>query len=188
MRLSIQIEFDKTLDLETNKTDVIVGRSPKCDLVIPHDAISRQHCKIEYVKGHYYITDLGSANGVSIDGQKIEPNIRRAFLPTQQLSFGTMECEISESRHKVPDEHKVVSSNQAGDFTATIRLARLDLNKPSKTLELEKQVKVRGPRNPIAGQKEPEVVVKRGHGFKIILVLLAVAAIAAAWFLAPSSK
>ena len=50
MRLSVQIEFDKILDLSTSKTTVIVGRaSDVADLVINHPSISRRHCKIEYI-------------------------------------------------------------------------------------------------------------------------------------------
>src|SRR5688572_9309170 len=97
MKLSAQIEFDKTLDLETSKTTVIVGRSPKNDLVITHDSISRQHCQIEFVKGVFYITDMGSSNGSYIDGQKLEPNVRTPFISSQQLTLGKIECEISES-------------------------------------------------------------------------------------------
>lgn len=183
MRLSVQIEFDKTLDLETNKKEVVVGRSPQCDLVIPHDGVSRRHCKIEIHNGHYFITDLGSSNGVFLDGQKLPLNERTAFLSTQQLKIGGLECEVSESQIKA--EHKILSSTVApgGDFTATVRMARIDLNKPSLTLELEKKTKTKGPRNPITAQpdEEPEVVRSK----KPFLILVAVIVVALAWYFSP---
>lgn len=64
MKLSVQIEFDKTLHLETPKNSVILERSPKADLVIPHDSISRQHCQIDVAKNIFYIPDPGSSNGI----------------------------------------------------------------------------------------------------------------------------
>ena len=79
MRLSVQIEFDKTLDLVTHKKIVTVGRSPKCDLVIPHESISRKHCQIEVIKGNFYITDLGSSNGVTVNGIRIPAEHRRGL-------------------------------------------------------------------------------------------------------------
>ena len=187
MRLSVQIEFDKTLDIETRKKSVVVGRSPQCDLIIPHDSVSRQHCKIEFVKDHYYITDLGSSNGVFIDGDRLQPQVRRAFLLSQQLKLGSLECELSESKTPVPEEHKVLSTGalHKGDATSTIRLSRIDLNKPSKTLELEKSIKVKGPRNPISHSKENEPeIVRSKTGF--ILVFLGIVAIVLAWYFAPT--
>lgn len=182
MRLSVQIEFDKTLDLVTHKKVVIVGRSPKSDLVIAHDSISRQHCKIEKIDGQYNITDLGSSNGVLINEEKIPPNVRRVILPGSQLSLGGLQCEISDF---VPpqEEGKVVSNSidTRGEFTSTIRLARIDLHQPTPSLELEKKKKTSRPRNPVTAdlQKEP-VVEKRGTG-KIIMIVIAVIVLAAAW-------
>lgn len=186
MRLSVQIEFDKTLDLETNKTSVVVGRSPQSDLVIPHDGISRSHCKIEIHKGMYYITDLGSSNGVFLDGQRLAPETRTAFLNSQQLRLGGLECEVNETKPKEIMEHKILSSSIApgGDFTSTVRLARIDLNKPSQTLELEKKPKSSRPRNPVTAQEKEEIVIVRRSKLPIILITLLI--IGLAWYFAPT--
>ena len=188
MRLSVQIEFDKTLDLETNKNSVIVGRSPQCDLVIPHDGISRTHCKIEFQKGTYFITDLGSSNGVFLDGQRLIPETRTAFINSQQLRLGGLECEVNESKPKQAAEHKILRSTVApnGDFTATVRLARIDLNKPSQTLELEKRPKSNRPRNPVVGKDEDDVIVVKRS--KLPLIIIALVAIGIAWYFAPIPK
>lgn len=191
MRLSVQIEFDKTLDLVTDKTCVIVGRSAKCDLVIPHDAISRQHCQIELLKDRFYITDLGSSNGVTIDGKKIPPNTKIALSPTSQLTLGKLECEIAQF---LPEETspKIISSTVAdsGDFTATMRLSRIELNRPSITLELEKQKvtqKTTRVRNPIVHKTKAseETAPKKSGNSHYLLILLGLALLALAWYLAP---
>lgn len=168
MRLSVQIEFDKTLDLETPKTDIVVGRNSGNDLVIKHDSVSRQHCRIEVAKGVFYITDLGSSNGTFIDGQKIEQNKRTAFLSSQQLTIGKLDCEITESSGQQPVEGKIVSSEVAstGDYTATMRINRLDLNRGSGAQQAEKKLRPKGPRNPITDEiqnkkNKPEKESKR---------------------------
>lgn len=70
MKLKIQGKYQEflfDLDLET----VIIGRSSESDFVIPLDDFSRKHCQITF-KGEYaFIMDLGSKNGVIIDGKRI---------------------------------------------------------------------------------------------------------------------
>lgn len=186
MKLSAQIEFDKTLDLETSKSTVIVGRSPKNDLVITHDSISRQHCQIEFVKGVFYITDLGSSNGSFIDGQRLEPNARTPFISSQQLTLGKIECEISEGSAPTDTNAKVVSSGVTarGDATATVRISRIDLNRPVMTPEMEKKKKLKGPRNPVTmDDDDDKIVVQKSK--KPLIVLGIIVLLAAAWFLAP---
>lgn len=186
MKFSAQIEFDKTIDLEISKTSVIVGRSPKNDLVITHDSISRQHCQIELVKGVFYITDLGSSNGSFIDGQRLVPNVRSPFISSQQLTLGKIECEISENSAPTESNAKIVSSQVTarGDATATIRISRIDLNRPAMTPELEKKKKLKGPRNPVTMDDEDDkIVIQKSRKPTIVLGMIVL--LAAAWFLAP---
>jgi diguanylate cyclase (GGDEF)-like protein len=51
-----------------------IGRSPKCDLTLDQEAVSRQHARITYTHGHfdgaeqgYRIRDLGSTNGTLVN-------------------------------------------------------------------------------------------------------------------------
>jgi pSer/pThr/pTyr-binding forkhead associated (FHA) protein len=136
MRLSVQIEFDKTLDLLTSKKVVIVGRGNQCDLIIPNDSVSRQHCKIERIDNAFHITDLGSSNGVFINGERIKPNVRKIIPKGAQLAISGMECELS---NKMPDkDEKIVSTHNSakGDATSTIRISRIDLNRPTRLQDL----------------------------------------------------
>jgi pSer/pThr/pTyr-binding forkhead associated (FHA) protein len=48
-----------------------VGRSPECDLVLSDDDVSREHVAFERRWQGVFVRDLGSKNGVEIDGQKI---------------------------------------------------------------------------------------------------------------------
>jgi hypothetical protein len=177
MRLSVQIEFDRILDLEFQKTSVIVGRSEACDIIIPHKGISRRHCKIELEDNKFYITDLDSSNGVFINGQKIPPNER---LPlTADFSLGKLDCEIGKKPRVARDNtDNIVSTtvDDARDYTQTIRLARLDINREiisTRKLTLEPS-RPKGPRNPITSRvkkKEPEAK----KPYFLLLILMAVA-------------
>ncbi len=49
-----------------------VGRSRSNDIVVPEDAASAQHCRIDREGDSYVLHDLGSTNGVWVNGTRIE--------------------------------------------------------------------------------------------------------------------
>ena len=57
--------------INIDKDTMIIGRSRTCDVVIPSAKVSRQHASLSRVDGDLYIEDLGSANGVWLNGEKI---------------------------------------------------------------------------------------------------------------------
>ncbi len=56
---------------------VLIGRSPECDVVLDGSSrISRMHCALVQVDSEYFIRDLGSMNGVTVGGQRIEKDAK----------------------------------------------------------------------------------------------------------------
>jgi len=49
----------------------LIGRQENCDIVLPSSSVSRQHANIFVKDGRCYIEDLNSANGVTVDGQRV---------------------------------------------------------------------------------------------------------------------
>lgn len=65
----MQIPFDRAV--------VLIGRSPECDVVLDVSSkISRMHCALVQVDTAYYIRDLGSLNGVTVAGQRVEKDVK----------------------------------------------------------------------------------------------------------------
>lgn len=51
----------------------VIGRvSSQCDLTIIDANISRQHCAIERRDGLFFVVDLGSTNGIIVDGVRVD--------------------------------------------------------------------------------------------------------------------
>lgn len=57
--------------IKVDKDTMVVGRSRTCDVVIPSAKVSRQHASLSLSGSELFIEDLGSANGVWLDGEKI---------------------------------------------------------------------------------------------------------------------
>ncbi len=51
--------------------EFLIGRSQSADIVLPSDNVSRRHARLYTVDGKCYIEDLGSANGVFVNGRRI---------------------------------------------------------------------------------------------------------------------
>lgn len=57
--------------IRVDKASMTIGRSRTCDIVIPSAKVSRQHASVSLSGGELWIEDLGSANGVWHDGEKV---------------------------------------------------------------------------------------------------------------------
>ena len=67
----VPIEQGKPIVLD--KPIVLVGRHPDCDAVILNSRkISRKHCAVALVNNHFVVRDLGSMNGVWVNGTRVE--------------------------------------------------------------------------------------------------------------------
>ena len=47
------------------------GRNPDCDFVYSAPKISREHCRVQLIDGHFYISDMGSTNGTYLNGKLV---------------------------------------------------------------------------------------------------------------------
>jgi hypothetical protein len=64
-----------------------IGRSRQCDVVIDDPNVSRQHAEVRARGGAWVITDLGSTNGSSLNGRRIEhPEV---IQPGDEIEIGT---------------------------------------------------------------------------------------------------
>ena len=52
--------------------DVVIGRARSCDLRLPNVSVSREHARVLWDEGNYAIKDLGSHNGIYVNGERVE--------------------------------------------------------------------------------------------------------------------
>lgn len=125
-----------TLTIEDSNTQIadqfafdhgsyVIGRLDECDIVLPSTSVSRKHARIFIENDRCFIEDLGSANGVVVDGQRV---IQRRDLGTaSQIRIGDfyMYVEFKGSKDAAQsvlntlfitdssDHHKLVRINDA---------------------------------------------------------------------------
>ena len=66
---------------------LVLGRSPKCDVMIDEDGVSRRHAQLELtVEGAVQIVDLESRNGTFVNGEQIS---RRILADGDKIQIGS---------------------------------------------------------------------------------------------------
>jgi pSer/pThr/pTyr-binding forkhead associated (FHA) protein len=55
---------------------LLIGRDATCDLVIPHQTMSRQYARLDVQNGGWWVEDLGSASGTWVNGRRATGRVR----------------------------------------------------------------------------------------------------------------
>jgi predicted component of type VI protein secretion system len=64
-----------------------LGRSRQCDVVLSDPNVSREHAEVRPRGGSWVLTDLGSTNGVSLNGRRVtRPEVLK---PGDEIELGT---------------------------------------------------------------------------------------------------
>jgi pSer/pThr/pTyr-binding forkhead associated (FHA) protein len=58
------------IELELRQPDILVGRHTLVDLCLPYPDISRKHCRIVFADDCWHIVDVGSLNGIEVNGER----------------------------------------------------------------------------------------------------------------------
>ena len=77
---AVLVPVNQGKSIVLDKPIVLVGRHPDCDAVILNSRkISRKHCAVALVNNHFVVRDLGSMNGVWVNGIRVETQSSVAF-------------------------------------------------------------------------------------------------------------
>ena len=71
-------------DITLDRARVRVGRHPQCDARLVSRWASRRHCILTEDGGEVVVRDLGSTNGIRINGQRVE---RGRLRPGDEISI-----------------------------------------------------------------------------------------------------
>lgn len=73
--------------------EMVIGRDPTVDLFIDNLAVSRKHARILWDRGSFVVEDLGSANGIFLNGK---PVTRARIDAEDKIELGKFELSIFE--------------------------------------------------------------------------------------------
>jgi predicted component of type VI protein secretion system len=116
------VAIDEGPDIALDRAMVVVGRHPNCDTRLDSLRVSRHHCCMTQENGQVLVRDLGSANGIRINGQRVEMGRVR---PGDELSIAhiryRLEGEADSEQASDPAIHAQDSSSGSGRASSWIR-------------------------------------------------------------------
>jgi len=74
--------------IQLNGESQVIGRdADRCQIVIPHHAVSREHAKITVQNGTFYIEDLRSRNHTFVNGKEVPPPTRQPLKQDDRIKI-----------------------------------------------------------------------------------------------------
>ena len=88
-RLVASLPNGLTQEYTLTETSATIGRHASCDIVLDDDAVSRVHARVERTDGGFVLLDLGSSNGLRVNGER---TTYRLLVPGDVVHLG--ECVL----------------------------------------------------------------------------------------------
>jgi pSer/pThr/pTyr-binding forkhead associated (FHA) protein len=77
-----------------DKRSVVLGRSRDCDIRLEDPNVSRHHAEIRQEGTTYWVVDLGSTNGLEVNGKRVK---RAKLEDADRLTMGSTELLFGRS-------------------------------------------------------------------------------------------
>ncbi len=110
-----------------DKAIVLIGRQSDCDVVLTSSRrVSRRHCCVAHVNETFIVRDLGSLNGVRVNGERIKNESRLQFGDV--ISIGDLGY-VLQTKNMIPNQDR---SSQVDDLTAVDLVPNKKVQKTSE--------------------------------------------------------
>jgi type VI secretion system FHA domain protein len=99
-----------TSEYVVGKDKTFIGRSPGNDVVLPdaEKRVSSKHARLDRTSSSLHLSDLGSTNGTTVNGRKIEANSPVELKNGDKAMIGLYQVNIVASEEELTDRTMVV--------------------------------------------------------------------------------
>ena len=77
------------------RSEVLIGRSPACDLTLDHPTVSVRHARLRYHHAQWWVEDLGSTNGTYLNDEVVAEAV--VLTGMDVLRCGSVALQVIES-------------------------------------------------------------------------------------------
>jgi pSer/pThr/pTyr-binding forkhead associated (FHA) protein len=87
----VTLTFDGTRH-EVKQRRIVLGRSRDCDVQLADTNVSRRHAELRQEGASYWIVDLGSTNGIEVNGKRVK---RAKLTDGDTITLGSTDVVFS---------------------------------------------------------------------------------------------
>lgn len=113
-------------DLEMPEGDFVVGRSSTCSLALDDALVSRRHAAFHVSTAAVTVQDLGSRNGVSVNGERITGRVQLRHL--DRVTIGSQEMVLIELQERGPSDQPTGEFAKIEGAATTLSGATLEIH------------------------------------------------------------
>src|SRR5438105_737463 len=73
------------------RESLTIGRRDSCDIPLRFPNISSKHCALTFHSGYWELADLGSTNGVKVNGNRVQ---KKVLKPGDRITIGKRDYRI----------------------------------------------------------------------------------------------
>lgn len=105
--------------------ETVLGRAPQCDIIVDNHMVSRRHAKVTVTDDGVLIEDLGSVNGVRVNGVPLQGN--RPITAGDRISIADTVFELLRSSIELSTRSTQRETQDAPDEATTRRINAFNL-------------------------------------------------------------
>ena len=88
-------EMTPSFDMTLTGSPIRIGRRAGLDIQLEDESVSYFHCQIDQINGTLWIRDLGSTNGIFVNGFNVAQS---HLMPGDRLTVGTTSFRVEYER------------------------------------------------------------------------------------------
>lgn len=157
------LKGDRKRILPLKHQAITIGRHRSCSLVFDHTSVSSCHARIEFKDGQHWVHDLGSTNGVLVNGRKVDS---APLTPGTRIRVGKVTIGFKEVARRSGKPDSVIQASDTRSAPASVAPqtpSQLGLDSPPRERALpedaekpERETDVPAPEIEIPEEKQEE--------------------------------
>lgn len=143
----------RRLEIQEDQAEVTLGRSPECDFALNDQNISRRHALIKRTWNGFTVQDLGSKNGVLVNGKRADGPA--PIKDGDEIQVGGIKMTFIDPASRILDQFGVLSDETVGKPDAELG-EQAEEQPPEEAPEEEAPPEEESPPEESAPEPEPE--------------------------------
>jgi|GEM_PF-2265116 len=153
LHITVSIQGTELHNYSFAESEILIGRSPECDVLLDNAGVSRTHAKLLRQGDQVMVVDLLSGNGTFINGERIT---RTEVAPTDVIGIGKFSLSAKLSQDDLPQTDSSTSTAEPEVVSSsTVFLRPEETRKILQQTQIAKPAAATAPTRPTATTSTP---------------------------------